>query len=283
METGGVENIEANETGGVLRSLGYEVVHNLGAGGFGMVKLATSERHRKHVAIKIMDRRKESSDFAWKQLPRELAILKRVRHPHIIQVHESFDMPNGQVFIVMEVAATDLLHEIMALHHVPVNQARMWFSQLVGAVGYLHQQDIAHRDLKCENVLLSADGQVKLTDFGLGCFVRGYPSLSQTYCGTLHYCAPEVLLNRPYDPLKSDVWSLGVILYVMVTGFMPFRTDHQGSLTQLQRKAVEYPCGVAVEEPCRAFISYMLRFNPFTRPSVRNVENHPWLQARQEQ
>ncbi|XP_072524057.1 testis-specific serine/threonine-protein kinase 6-like [Salminus brasiliensis] len=277
------EQVDKMETDGVLRSLGYEVVDNLGAGSFGMVKLATSERHPQHVAIKIMNRRKESSNFASKLLPRELAILKIVRHPHIIQVHEIFDMPNGQLFIVMEAAAMDLLRKILELHHIPINQARTWFSQLLSAVVYLHQQNIAHRDLKCQNVLLSADGQVKLTDFGLGCISRGFPFLSRTYFGTRHYSASEVLLNRPYDPKKCDVWSLGVILYVMVTGSMPWVQDDHYSLTQLQRKAVVYPSGITVEEPCRVFISYMLRYNPFNRPSVTKVAQHPWLQSRQEQ
>ncbi|XP_072524058.1 uncharacterized protein [Salminus brasiliensis] len=104
-----------------LRSLGYEVVDNLGAGSFSVDKLATSERHPK-------------------------------------QVHEIFDMPNGQLFTVMEAAATDLLRKILELHHIPINQARTWFSQLLSAVIYLQQQNIAHRYLKCQNVLLSADG-----------------------------------------------------------------------------------------------------------------------------
>uniref|UniRef100_A0A3B1JHF3 non-specific serine/threonine protein kinase n=1 Tax=Astyanax mexicanus TaxID=7994 RepID=A0A3B1JHF3_ASTMX len=268
----------------VLKSFGYSVVRDLGEGGYGMVKLATSERHSQQVAIKIMDRRNESSDFNTKLLPRELAILKRARHPHIIEVLECFEMRDGLVFIVMEAAEMDLRSKILELYPgVPINQAKIWFTQLLSAMQYLHQQNIVHRDLKLLNVLLTADGQVKLTDFGLGRFSRGFPFLSRSYCGTRRYAAPEVNINRPYDPKKADVWSLGVIFYAMVTGTTPFNEQEHCSLTDVQREPLKFPAGVKVSGPCRDFISYMLRVNPFMRPSVKQVARHPWLQSREEE
>ncbi|XP_072530561.1 testis-specific serine/threonine-protein kinase 6-like [Salminus brasiliensis] len=269
----------------ILRSLGYEVVKSLGEGTFGKVKLATSERHPNQVAIKIMQRTEKRPNFTFKFLPRELAILRRVRHPHIVRVHEIIEMPNGQVYIVMEALATDLLRKITELFVIPSEQAKIWFSQLLSAVGYLHKQNIAHRDIKCENVLLTSDNQVKLTDFGFGCFSRGFPHLCWTYCCTPTFAAPEVLLDLPYDPKKSDVWSLGVILYAMITGCLPFRdpTNNWSNLPRLQCKPVGYPSWVSVEEPCRDLISHILRFNPLARPSVTKVAQHPWLQTNQEQ
>ncbi|XP_072529507.1 testis-specific serine/threonine-protein kinase 6-like [Salminus brasiliensis] len=270
------------QTKEVLRSLGYEVVDFIGKGSYGEVKLATSQRHSNHVAIKIMHRRLASHIFVSKLLPRELAILKRVKHPHIVQVHEIFEMPNGQVFIVMEAAAMDLQQKIWELGRIPIGQAKMWFSQLLSAVAYLHQQNIVHRDLKCKNVLLTANDQVKLTDFGLGRFSRGFPDLSKTYYCTPEYGAPEVLLEKPYDPKKSDVWSLGIIFYSMVTGSTPFKVNSLKSLLRVQREPWVFPRRITVEEPCRAFISYMLQYDPSTRPSVTEVAQHPWLQPRQE-
>ncbi|XP_072529520.1 testis-specific serine/threonine-protein kinase 6-like [Salminus brasiliensis] len=270
------------QTKEVLRSLGYEVVDFIGKGSYGEVKLATSQRHSNHVAIKIMHRRLASHLFVSKLLPRELAILKRVKHPHIVQVHEIFEMPNGQVFIVMEAAAMDLQQKIWELGRIPIGQAKMWFSQLLSAVAYLHQQNIVHRDLKCKNVLLTANDQVKLTDFGLGRFSRGFPDLSKTYYCTPEYGAPEVLLEKPYDPKKSDVWSLGIIFYSMVTGSTPFKVNSLKSLLRVQREPLVFPRRITVEEPCRAFISYMLQYDPSTRPSVTEVAQHPWLQLRQE-
>ncbi|XP_072542616.1 testis-specific serine/threonine-protein kinase 6-like [Salminus brasiliensis] len=263
------------ETNEVLRSLGFEVLDNIGKGNFGEVKLVTSERHPDQVAIKIIDRKLMAPYIASKHLPRELTILKVVKHRHIVHVHDIFDMPNGQVYIVMEPAKMDLSQKIQELNRIPISQAKKWFSQLLSAVVYLHQKDIVHRDLKCNNVLLTADDQVKLTDFGFGRFSRGYTDLSETYCGTLQYTAPEV--HEEYDPKKSDVWSLGVILFVMVTGSMPFNESNKCNLRRLQREPLVYPDAVTVEGPCRAFISFILKFNPIIRPSATEVAMHPWL------
>ncbi|XP_072517416.1 testis-specific serine/threonine-protein kinase 6-like [Salminus brasiliensis] len=268
------------KTDGPLRSLGYELVGSLGEGTFGMVKLATSERHSEQVAIKIMKPRRKNSKFSREYLPLELAILRRVRHPHIVQVHEIFQMPSGHAYVVMEAATTNLFRKVRELSFIPMDQARTWFSQLVCAVVYLHQQNIAHRDLKCMNVLLTADNQVKLTDFGIGRFYEGFPKLCRTYVCTPLYAAPEVLLRVPHDPMRSDVWSLGVIFYHMVTGRLPFKAGNRKRLPLRQLRPLEYPSNV--EEPCRAFISYMLRYNALVRPSATKVAQHPWLQTSQE-
>ncbi|XP_072536232.1 testis-specific serine/threonine-protein kinase 6-like [Salminus brasiliensis] len=270
------------ETSRVLRSFGFQVLCTIGEGSYGKVKLATSERHCKEVAIKIMDPIMKAPDFFSKYLPRELAILKKVRHPHIVQVYEIYEMPSREVFIVMEPAVMDLDQKIQELTFIPINQAKTWFSQLLSAMVYLHQQDIAHCDLKCANVLLTADNQVKLTDFGLGCFSRGSPDLTHTGCGTPFYAAPEVLKGELHDPKKSDVWSLGVVLYVMFTGHLPFEVYSWDGLQRAQQEPLKYPEGVRVEEPCQAFISYMLQYNPHTRPSMTEVAQHPWLQSRRE-
>ncbi|XP_072529534.1 testis-specific serine/threonine-protein kinase 6-like [Salminus brasiliensis] len=263
-----------------LKGLGFNVISDLGEGVFSKVKLATSERHCNNVAIKIMDRTLASPAFVRKFLPRELDIIRLIYHPHIVEVHDVFEIPSGRVFIVMEAAATDLKKKIQELHRVPITQAKTWFSQLVSAVAYLHQLNIVHRDLKCENVLLTADGQVKLTDFGLVRFST--TDLSRTFWCTPRYAAPEVLLKKPYDPKKADVWSLGVILYVMVTGTLPFRDVSRKNIPFLQREALTYPDGIRVEQPCRSFISYMLQYKPERRPTVAEVAAHPWLQLTQE-
>uniref|UniRef100_A0A3B1IVE7 non-specific serine/threonine protein kinase n=1 Tax=Astyanax mexicanus TaxID=7994 RepID=A0A3B1IVE7_ASTMX len=189
-------------------NLGYNVLYTIGKGTFGTVKLAKSKKYPDKVAIKIMDP-KHMSSYAYQQCMRhELPILRNYSHPHIVHVHEIYVRPSGQIFIVMEAAEMDLAKKIRQLGQIPPDQARLWFSQLV--MVYLHNRNIAHRDLKCGNVLLTADDQVWLNDFG--------------FCGTPPYCAPEVLMGERYDAQKSDVWSLGVILYAMVTGFMPFKS-----------------------------------------------------------
>ncbi|XP_072547009.1 testis-specific serine/threonine-protein kinase 6-like [Salminus brasiliensis] len=268
-------------TNEILESLGFNVLANIGQGSFGTVKLAKSKRFEKQVAIKVLDLRLATPSFVRKFLPREIAILRRIRHPHIIQVHEIFKVPSKQVYIVMEAAVMDLQEKLQQSCYIRSSQAKKWFSQLLSAVVYLHQQDIVHRDLKCENVLLTAENQVKLTDFGFGRFSRGFPQLSETYCCTRQYAAPEVLMRKPYDPKKSDVWSLGVILYAMVTGSMPFKYQGCRRLLQAQSKPLVYPCCIKVQKQCRNLISYMLHFDPATRPTATEVAQHPWLQPRQ--
>lgn len=260
----------------VMKRLGYRLGATIGEGSYSKVKLATSKKNLE-VAIKIVDRSKAPHEFVSKFLPREVSILRAIRHEHIVHVHEFIEVSNGQMYIVMEPAETDLLQKVQQLNCIPNDQARMWFSQLLSAVAYLHQKDIVHRDLKCENVLLTADHQVKLTDFGFGRFAEGYPELSQTYCGSAAYAPPEVLLGIPYDPKKYDVWSLGVILYIMVTGCMPFDDSNVSKLPWIQRRPLVYP-EVPVEEPCRALISHLLQFSPSTRPSPAQVAQQPWLQ-----
>ncbi|XP_072549117.1 uncharacterized protein [Salminus brasiliensis] len=267
------------ETDQALKSLGFDVVGTISKGSFAKVKLVTSTRYPNQVAIKIMDCKQMAPGFVSKFLPREIAILKGVTHPHIVKVHEIFEIPNKHVFVVMEAATTDLHRKIKKLHHIPITQAKKWFAQLVSAVVYLHQQDIVHRDLKCSNVLLTAEDQIKLTDFSFGCVSKG-PDLSETYCCTPHYAAPEVLLRKPYDPKKSDVWSLGVILYNMVTGSRPFNDTNLRQLPHLQRKPLTFPAGIPVERSCQDLISYMLQSVPFFRPSATEVAEHPWLQER---
>ncbi|XP_049323758.1 testis-specific serine/threonine-protein kinase 6 [Astyanax mexicanus] len=272
----GTNSIDTNE---VLEMLGFKVLCELRRGSFGCVKLAESDRHLRNVAIKVIDLKQIPSCFTAKHLPNELAILRTVKHPHIIEMLNLFEMPNREVYIVMEAAPTDLLTMVLEFGRIPVRQASIWFYQLLSAVDYLHQNDIAHRDLKLNNVLLAWNGEIKLTDFGFGCFSKGYPDLRSSLCGNKHYSAPE-MHSKNYDAKKNDVWSLGVIFYGMIIGELPFMRSTLEDLIKFQRISFTY--SDHVEEPCRAFISYMLQGNPSTRPSVKEVLQHPFLESAQE-
>ncbi|KAG9261221.1 testis-specific serine/threonine-protein kinase 6-like [Astyanax mexicanus] len=266
-----------------LHSLGYNVLHKIGQGAFGEVKLAQSEKHPDKVAIKIINN-KCIPRYAYQQcLFYEVPILKYSKHPHIVHVHDIHIRASGQIFIVMEAAAMDLAEKIRQLRRIPPDQARLWFSQLISAMVYLHNKNIAHRDLKCGNILLTADNQVRLTDFGLGCYTLGFPVLRGTCCGTPLYSAPEVLKKEPYDAKKSDVWSMGVILYNMLTGSLPFLAITCKGLRRVQLKPLKYPRKINVDEPCRDLISSMMSYFPFCRPEVAALEQHPWLQPKEEQ
>ncbi|XP_058617538.1 testis-specific serine/threonine-protein kinase 6 [Onychostoma macrolepis] len=262
----------------VLKGMGYKFIAEIGEGSFSEVKLATSQKHQCNVAIKIVDRVKAPKDFVQKFLPRELAILRRVNHEHIVQMHELIEVAGKRLCIVMEAAAKDLLQKIHEVKRLPEDQSKNLFSQMVSAINYLHQMDIIHRDLKCENILLTAEEQVKITDFGFARCVQDPSELSETFCGSAAYTPPEVIMGMPYDPKKYDIWSLGVILYVMVTGSMPYDDTNLRRLHRLQRKSLVFSDDAGVQEPCQVFIRTLLQFNPSTRPTIQQVAEHPWMQ-----
>ncbi|XP_005999489.1 testis-specific serine/threonine-protein kinase 6 [Latimeria chalumnae] len=262
----------------LLAELGFKLGNTIGEGSYSKVKVATSKKYRKNVAIKIVDRKRAPADFVNRFLPRELAILRSIRHPHIVHVYEFIEICNGKLYIIMEVAATDLLQMVQQCNHIPCLEAKEMFIQIVSAVKYLHEHNIVHRDLKCENVLLTDEKQVKLTDFGFGRKAHGYPELSTTYCGSAAYAPPEVLLGVPYDPKKYDIWSMGVILYVMVTGCMPFDDSNISKLPKCQQKGVVYPQGIPVDDKCQNLVTELLQFSPPTRPSASQVAKNAWFQ-----
>ncbi|XP_073699930.1 testis-specific serine/threonine-protein kinase 6 [Garra rufa] len=262
----------------VLKGMGYKFIANIGEGSFSQVKLATSQKHRCNVAIKIVDRVRAPKDFVQKFLPRELAILRRVNHEHIVQMYELIEVAGKRLCIVMEVAAKDLLQKIHEVQRIPEEQSKKFFSQMISAINYLHQMDIVHRDLKCENILLTTEEQVKITDFGFARCVQDPSELSETFCGSAAYTPPEVIMGRPYDPKKYDMWSLGVILYVMVTGSMPYDDSNLRRLHRHQRRTLVFLDGAGVQEPCQVFIRTLLQYDPSTRPAIQQVAVHPWLQ-----
>ncbi|NWS54186.1 TSSK6 kinase, partial [Chunga burmeisteri] len=264
----------------LLCKLGYKLGHTLGEGSFSKVKAATSNKYEGPLAIKVLDRRRASPAFLYKFLPRELSIMRRIRHPNIVRIFEIIEACNGKVYIVMEMADTDLQQLVQQLGKLPcVPKAQDIFAEVVGAVRYLHDRNLVHRDLKCENVLLTADGRrAKLSDFDFSKETNSYLDLSTTFCGTAAYACQEVLMGIPYDAKKSDMWSLGVMLYVMVIGCLPFDSTHIRSMPQQQRKGVLYPEGLPpLPEPCQALIAQLLQFSPVTRPAVGQVANNSWL------
>ncbi|XP_010200607.1 testis-specific serine/threonine-protein kinase 6-like [Colius striatus] len=264
----------------ILSKLGYRLGEILGEGSFSKVKAATSNKYKGPLAIKVMDQRRMSSGMVYKFLPREISIMRKIRHPNIVHIFDIIEICNKTLYIVMEAADTDLLQVVCEMGWLPcVPEARDIFVQIARAVQHLHEHNVVHRDLKCENVLLTADGRrAKVSDFGFCKETHGSSDLSHTFCGSAAYAAPEVLMNIPYDPKKSDIWSLGVILYMMVTGSLPFGNTNPHSIVQQQKKGLVFSEGLPpLPGPCKALITQLLQFRPASRPSVRQVANNSWL------
>ncbi|NXT26862.1 TSSK1 kinase, partial [Syrrhaptes paradoxus] len=224
-----------------LRKKGYSLRNTLGEGSYGKVKCAFCNRLNSYVAVKIIDKKKTPRDFLQRFLPREIDALRRLYHPSIIKTYEIFETSAGKVFIVMELGEKgDLLDYIKTTGAMKEDVARIKFQQLASAIKHCHDLDFAHRDLKCENILLDADLNIKLSDFGFSkCLSRdenGKPILSKTFCGSAAYAAPEVLQGIPCDPRISDIWSLGVILYTMVYALMPFDDSNIRKMIGIQKQ-----------------------------------------------
>ncbi|XP_061458790.1 testis-specific serine/threonine-protein kinase 1-like [Rhineura floridana] len=268
----------------VLKKRGYAMGANLGEGSYAKVKSAFSERLRFDVAVKIIDRRKAPPDFLERFLPREIDILAKVNHRSIIKTYEIFETSDGKVYIVMELGAQgDLLEFIKTKGAMPEDIARKMFRQLCAAIKYCHDADIVHRDLKCENLLLDKDYHIKLSDFGFSKRLtrdeEGKIVHSKTFCGSAAYAAPEVLQGIPYEPKVYDMWSLGIILYIMVCGSMPYDDSNIRKMLRLQKEhRVHFPKSKNLTVECKDLVYRMLQPDVNRRLRIEEVLSHVWMQ-----
>lgn len=269
----------------VLERKGYSLSATLGEGSYGKVKSAYCNKLKCNVAVKIIDKRKTPQDFLERFLPREIAALKRLHHPSIIKTYEIFETSSGKVYIIMELGVKgDLLDYIKITGAMKEDFARLKFQQLASAIKHCHDSDLAHRDLKCENILLDKDLNVKLSDFGfskpLSRDENGRTILSKTFCGSAAYAAPEVLQGIPCDPKISDIWSLGVILYTMVYALMPFDDSNVRKMIYIQKQhRIPFPKSKYLTTECKDLIYHLLQPDVSQRLCIDEVLKHSWLQT----
>ena len=215
----------------------YVIQQSLGEGAFGKVKLAVDERTGEQVAIKIMEKARIAKDKMESQVKKEMVIMKHARQKNIVNLREIL-FSKTKIFLVMELCSGgELFEELVRLNRFSEDQARIYFQQLMDGIEYCHGQNIAHRDLKPENLLLDGTGNLKITDFGLG-VMYDESQAQYTTCGTPNYVAPEVLTMKGYDPRIADLWSCGVILYIFISGTMPFEDDDQSKLFKKIKRGV---------------------------------------------
>ncbi|XP_015107392.1 testis-specific serine/threonine-protein kinase 1 [Vicugna pacos] len=270
----------------ILKRRGYIMGINLGEGSYAKVKSAYSERLKFNVAVKIIDRKKAPTDFLEKFLPREIEILALLNHHSIVKTYEIFEISDGKVYIVMELGVQgDLLEFIKTRGALQEDDARKKFHQLSSAIKYCHDLDVVHRDLKCENLLLDKDFNIKLSDFGFSkrCLRddSGRLALSKTFCGSAAYAAPEVLQGIPYQPKVYDIWSLGVILYIMVCGSMPYDDSNIKKMLRIQKEhRVDFPRSKHLTGECKDLIYRMLQPDVNRRLHIDEILSHCWVQPK---
>ncbi|CCI46412.1 unnamed protein product [Albugo candida] len=250
------------------------------------VKFAVNTETDERVAIKVLDKEKIQKQNMGAQIKKEISIMKMVRHRHVVVLKEVL-ASRTKIFIVLElITGGELFDKIVSEGRFIETTARFYFQQLVDGVQYCHQNGVCHRDLKPENLLLDENGDLKISDFGLSALYEGgnpdgtgestRAALLHTTCGTPNYVAPEVLADKGYDGRAADVWSIGVILYVLLAGFLPFDEPTMSALfRKIQKAEFSYPSWFS---PCVInLLNRILVPDPEQRVTLTDIQSDDWL------
>lgn len=255
----------------------YTLGKQLGQGAYATVRLATDKKTKGIVAIKSYEKYKLTDSRKRSGVKREIQILKMLDHPHTIKLYEVLD--NAKTLnLIMEFIGGLSLHSYMKkqnLRRLPANEAKVIFRQIVEAVNYCHELNIAHRDLKLENILIDKNMNVKVIDFGFST-VSNKGVASKVFCGTPSYMAPEIVKNVEYVGQGADVWALGILLFVMTCGCFPFKGANDRELfRKIENAKIVFPEGIdlMVQEVIRK----ILRKNPIDRPTCEQILNDSWM------
>ncbi|XP_061406053.1 MAP/microtubule affinity-regulating kinase 3-like isoform X5 [Lethenteron reissneri] len=252
----------------------YRLLKTIGKGNFAKVKLAKHTLTGQEVAVKIIDKTQLNTSSLQK-LFREVRIMKVLNHPNIVKLFEVIEMEKT-LYLVMEYSSGGEVFDYLVAHgRMKEKEARAKFRQIVSAVQYCHQKHIVHRDLKAENLLLDADMNIKIADFGFSNeFTLG--SKLDTFCGSPPYAAPELFQGKKYDGPEVDVWSLGVILYTLVSGSLPF--DGQ-NLKELRERVLrgKYRIPFYMSTDCENLLKRFLVLHPLKRGSLEQIMKDRWM------
>uniref|UniRef100_A0A096LTW2 Maternal embryonic leucine zipper kinase n=1 Tax=Poecilia formosa TaxID=48698 RepID=A0A096LTW2_POEFO len=253
----------------------YEVYETIGSGGFAKVKLGRHLLTGEKVAIKIMNKKDLGDD-----LPRvkvEIAAMKNLSHQHVCRLYHVIET-STQIFMVLEYCpGGELFDYIIAKDRLSEQETRVFFRQIVSAMAYVHSQGYAHRDLKPENLLIDADRNLKLIDFGLCAKPKGGLGYElMTCCGSPAYAAPELIQGKAYIGSEADVWSMGVLLFALLCGYLPFDDDNCMILyRKIMRGKYDNPQWLSPGSVI--LLNQMMQVDPKRRLTVRQLLDHPWV------
>ncbi|KAJ3089491.1 Map microtubule affinity-regulating kinase, partial [Physocladia obscura] len=252
----------------------YTFQKTVGEGNFAKVKLSKHKLTGVEVAIKVIDKTTLDEKKLGK-LYREVRIMKMLNHPHIVKLYEVIET-KYTVFLVMEYASGGELYDYLVVHgKMKEKEARAKFRQILSAVSYCHKKRVIHRDLKAENLLLDSNLDIKIADFGFSNYFDPDGKL-ETFCGSPPYAAPELFQGRRYVGPEVDIWSLGVILYVLTTGCLPF----DGKNLQEMRESVcrgKYRIPFYLSDQCEKLLRKFLVRDPYKRNSLDLLIDDPWI------
>ncbi|KAL8531268.1 hypothetical protein ACS0TY_008043 [Phlomoides rotata] len=256
----------------------YELGKLLGCGAFAKVYLATDVATGQDVAIKVIHKSRLNNDANLiANIKREISIMSKLRHPHTVKLYEVLATRNI-IYIVLEFVKGGELFAKVAKGRFSEGLSRKYFQQLISVVSYCHDRGIYHRDLKPENLLLDENENLKVSDFGLSALTDQVQAdgLLHTLCGTPAYVAPEILAKRGYDGAKIDIWSCGVILFVLTAGYLPFNDPN---LMNMYRKIYrgEFKCPKWMSPGLKRLLNRLLDTNPKTRITIDEIRRDPWF------
>ncbi|KAK4773598.1 hypothetical protein SAY87_028617 [Trapa incisa] len=255
----------------------YELGRLLGQGTFAKVYYGRNLATNNAVAIKLIDKEKVFKIGLVEQIKREISVMRIARHPNIVQLYEVM-ATKSKIYFIMEYAKGGELFDKVAKGRLKEDIARKYFIQLIDAVDFCHDKGVYHRDIKPENLLLDDNENLKVSDFGLSALAESkrQDGLLHTICGTPAYVAPEVIDRKGYDGAKADIWSCGVVLFVLLAGYLPF---HDSNLMAMYRKIgrAEFKFPSWFPADVRRLLSRILDPNPITRISITKVKESSWF------
>lgn len=254
----------------------YSINYNIGQGSFAKVYHAMHNLTGANVAIKIIPKYANNEDGKQMvRIQREIDIFKTVKHPFIAELFEVVETPENFYFVMEHGQKGTLLSAINRFGKFPEREAAFLFAQLIAAVKYLHQDcNVAHRDIKAENILLDAHNNIRVVDFGLSNYADK-ECLLHTQCGSPAYASPEMIVGKCYN-FASDIWSCGIVLFAIVCGYLPFQDPNMTKLMQkIIYKEVDFPAHVSDE--CADLIKKLLIKDPEERITLNEIIEHPWI------
>ena len=225
----------------------YKIEETIGEGTYGKVKLATHIKLNEKVAIKIINKKKLINKGDHERIKNEFQIITKLNHPNILKAFEVFEDEINYYIVMERPAIGDLFNYICSKGRLSMDETSFIFYQIVNGIQYLHKNNIVHRDMKPENIMLTEDMIVKIGDFGLSKYFKNDEIRLKTNCGSPCYSAPEVLRGNKYKPKPVDIWGIGIILYCMVCGELPFEDEKEDILVR-KVTLCNYTCPLFVND-----------------------------------
>jgi len=260
----------------------YKIGRLLGRGAFGKVNLGLNILTGRLVAIKSFNISQFSNEKSKKKILYEVNLMRKLRVENVIKIFETFET-NKYLIIIMEyISGGDLLSYVKKRNKLSENVAKYLFRQIVSALEYTHNQNIVHRDIKLDNILLDISNNIKICDFGVGKQIKSKKEILYDQCGTPAYIAPEILKGNGYEGPPVDYWSAGVVLYAMLSGTVPFKAN---DMSELQRiiSSGEFTEIEGISPEANSILHGVLEVDPKKRFGPNEILNHPWFTSVEEE